>query len=182
MVAGGADAEAGKAVREPLGPWAASAILLALVVLFCALTQWGRNYPVFAKKSWIVWSTGRSLPLAQRREMAYDETYPVLMYIKENSPEDAVILLPPETYITGQVTGDPNLGNIPLMASPSSVYNFIYPRVPVHWGDPSPWKDRINYILVWHHWGLDLVDPTAAPDADNDIELVPWPAGKRISW
>ena len=167
---------------RPRRPLAGSAVLLLLLGLFCATTHWGRNYPLFAQRTWIVWSSGRALPVERRREMTYDSTYPVLMYIKESTPPDAVILLPPQTFITGQVSGDPNSGEIPLLASPSSVYNFIYPRVPVHWGDPSPWKDRINYVLVWHHWGLDLVDPHAAPTEDNDIAIYPWPAGKRLSW
>ena len=161
-------------------PWTASLALLALLGLFCVFTQWGRNYFVFARRSLLVWTTGRSLTLNARQSQAYDETYPVLLYLRENLPPDAVVLLPPESFIIGQVTGDPNSGNIPLLSSPSSVYNFIYPRVPVHWGDPSPWKDKVDYILVWHHWGLKAVDPQAVPGPDNDIALYPWPAGRRF--
>ena len=107
--------------------------------------------------------------------MLYDETYPVLVYLRENTPPDAVILLPPEKLIDEKTPGD-----IPLLASPSSVYNFIYPRVPVHWGDPSPWKDRVNYVLVWKQWGRDLVPE--APADTSEIALYPWPPGRRLSW
>ncbi|MEZ4655354.1 MAG: hypothetical protein R3E12_17625 [Candidatus Eisenbacteria bacterium] len=42
---------------------------------------------------------------------------------------------------------------IPLLASPSSAYSFLYPRVPVHFGDDSPRKDDLTYVLVWKGWG-----------------------------
>ena len=163
-------------------PWAASFALLALLGLFCVFTQWGRNYFVFARRSALVWSTGRSLSLEARQSRAYDETYPVLLYLRENLPPDAVVLLPPESFIIGKVTGDPNSGNIPLLSSPSSVYNFIYPRVPVHWGDPSPYKDKITWVLVWEGWGLDLIDPASPRPREHECAVYPWPAGKKAGW
>ena len=163
-------------------PPAASLILLVLVGVFCATTHWGRNYPIFARKSWITWSEGRALPLEQRRQMLYDQTYPVLVYMRDNTPPDAVILLPPQTFIEEKLADPARPGDVPLLASPSSVYNFIYPRVPVHWGDPSPYKNRVTWVLVWEHWGLDLVDPGAPRTADNEIALYPWPQGRSPSW
>jgi hypothetical protein len=159
------------------GRWIHTAILLAAVLLFCITTHWGRNYSTFARKTWIVWTEGRALTGEERRRMLYDETYPGLVYLRENTPPDAVILLPPEKLIDEKTPGD-----IPLLASPSSVYNFIYPRVPVHWGDPSPFKDEVNYLLVWKGWGLDLIPPGEAPPKEGEIALYPWPPGRRLSW
>ena len=136
---------------------------------FCCLTtHWGRSYLTFARKTWIVWSAGRVLTAESGGcSLRRDLSGPALS--RENTPEDAVILLPPEKLIDEKTPGD-----IPLLASPSSVYNFIYPRVPVHWGDPSPWRDRVNYILVWKHWGLDLVDPLAPKTEENRmVHLTP---------
>jgi hypothetical protein len=141
------------------------------------LTHWGRTYPTLARRSLVVLRSALSLSPEERRLQLYDQTYPFILYLRDNTPEDAVILLPPTRFIDQATPGE-----IPLLASPSSVYNFIYPRVPVHWGDPSPWKDRINYLLVWNHWGLDLVEPGAPRTEENRIGLYPWPAGKRVSW
>ena len=46
-----------------------------------------------------------------QRRMLYDQTYPVLVYLRENTPPDAVILMPPEKYIDEKTPGD-----IPLLA------------------------------------------------------------------
>jgi hypothetical protein len=158
-------------------PRAASLILLSLVVVFCATTHWGRTYPTFIKKTWIVWSSGRVLTAEQRRLQLYDQTYPAVLYVRENTPENAVILLPPSKLIDDHIPGD-----IPILASPSAVYDFIYPRVPVHWGDPAPGKNKIDYLLVWDYWGLDLVQPGAPRSPENRTRLFPWPAGRVPTW
>jgi hypothetical protein len=157
-------------------PWGPSAALLFLVLCFCGLTKWGRTYPTFAHKTWVTWSAGHRLTAEERRLQGYDDTYPVLLYVRENTPPDAVILLPP-----GRLLGATE-SESPLLASPSSAYTFLYPRVPVHWGDPSPYRDRIDHILVWNHWGLDLVDPGAAKTEENRIMVCPWPEGRKVSW
>jgi hypothetical protein len=153
-----------------------SLLLAGFLVLFCSTTRWGRTYPTFARKTWILLETGNSLSAENRRIQSYDETYPVLLYIRDTTPEDAVILFPPGKYIDQRTPGD-----IPLLASATSAYSFIYPRVPVMWGDASPCRNRINFILVWDHWGLDLVQPGAVRTEENRIAVLPWP-GRPPSW
>jgi hypothetical protein len=168
-----------KTRTDPSGrrAWASSALLLGMVALFCAGTNWGRTYPTFAKKTWVAWSLGHSLTARERRMQLYDSTYPVLMYICDTTPPDAVVLLPPAKVVDA---GRP--GEISLLSSPSSAYNFIYPRVPVNWGDPSPWREKIDRILVYNYWGLDLVQPGAVRGAENRTRIYPWPAGKKAPW
>jgi hypothetical protein len=170
-------------IRPMRTPYAAapirSAVLLLALALFCAVTRWGESYVTFAAKSWGAWVSGRQLPLARRALVIYDKTYPVLLYLDEVAPPDAVILFPPRQFVIDQLN---RKGEIPLLASPSSAYNFIYPRVPVHYGDPSPWKERITHVLIWEHWGLDLVAPGEKPTEENRVRLVPWPSGRKAPW
>jgi hypothetical protein len=156
-----------------------SAALLLALTLFCAFTRWGGSYVTFAAKSWGAWENGRRLPLARRELVIYDKTFPVLLHIDEVTPPDAVVLMPPRQFVIDRFN---RKGEIPLLASPSSAYNFIYPRVPVHYGDPSPWKDRITHVLIWEHWGLDLVAPGEPPTEENRFGLVPWPSGRKAPW
>jgi len=152
------------ATRTGLGsPLACSIVALILLALFCVGTRWGRSYLEFAGKSWGAGKAGRRLSLERRQSVIYDQTYPVLLYVREMTPPDAVILMPPRQFVIDHFN---RRAEIPLLASPSSAYNFIYPRVPVHLGDPSPEKARITHILVWEHWGLDRVDPGAIPTED----------------
>ncbi len=154
-----------------------SALLLGLIALLAIFSDWVGTYPTMAVRSSILFRSAPSMTAEQRRMASYDETYPVLRFLRESTPSEAVILLPPEKFIDENTPGD-----IPLLASPSSVYNFIYPRVPVHWGDPSPWRERVTHLLVWKHWGLDLVAPGEAPGPENEIALRPWPPGRPPVW
>jgi hypothetical protein len=137
-------------------------------VIFCLGTRWGGNYVTFARKSWATMKILRQVPGESRWMQVYDETYPVLLYIRDNCPPESMILLPPRQYFV-----DHSGGAIPLLGSPSSAYGFIYPRVPVHAGEEAPYRDRITHLLVWEHWGLDWVDPGARPTESNRIGLYP---------
>lgn len=156
-----------------------SLLALLLLALFCLGTSWGRSYLNFASRSWGALQSAPRLPLARRQSAIYDATYPVLLYLREVTPPDAVILMPPRQFVIDRFN---RKGEIPLLASPSSAYNFIYPRVPVHHGDPSPAKNRLTHVLVWEHWGLDRVDSTAVPTAENRVRIYPWPAGREAPW
>jgi hypothetical protein len=152
------------------------ALVLALV-LFCAATRWGRTYPRLVHRTGVVLSTGLGLTAEERRVAVYDETYPVLLYIRDNTPPDAVVCLPPRRTILDRTEME-----APILASASSAYNVLHPRVPVHWGDPSPLKDRMDYLLVWEHWGLDMVDPDAPRDEESRVRLYPLPPGTGALW
>lgn len=156
-----------------------SLLALLLLVLFCVGTRWGGSYLNFARRSWGAAQSGPRLPLARRQAAIYDATYPVLLYLREATPPDAVILMPPRQVVIDRFNRP---AEIPLLASPSSAYNFIYPRVPVHYGDPSPVKDRLTHILVWEHWGLERIDPGATPTEENRVRVYPWPAGQEAPW
>ncbi|MBM3316772.1 MAG: hypothetical protein FJY75_02865 [Candidatus Eisenbacteria bacterium] len=157
-----------------LSPRLASLLLVALLILFCAGTRWGRTYPRFAGRSWHALDSGLRVSAEARRRGVLDQTYPFLLYLREMTPPGAVILLPPREFIIAGTGG----GFIPLLASPSSAYSFIYPRIPVHFGDRSPHGERIDYILVWDHWGLEWVDPEAPRDEVHRYRLYRWPQGE----
>ncbi len=157
----------------PLG----SAVALLLLLLFFLGTRWGESYVNLASKTWHAWRNGVRVAPERRRLAVYDATYPVLLYARELSPPDATILLPPRQYVI-----DHSQGRIPILASPSSAYSFLYPRVPVHFGDPSPWKTHLTHVLIWEHWGLDLLGSGPAPGEENRYGLRPWPAGRGVPW
>jgi len=167
---------AGDTRREPL---LGSLVLLLLLAAFCAATESGRSWVALSVKTWNAWVTGRRLSLADRRLAVYDKTYPMLLWLRDAAPQDAVLLLPPRQFLIEQLDGK---DQIPLLASPSSAYSFLYPRVPVHFGDASPWKERLTHVLVWDPWGLDLIAPEERPAGDARIKLCHWPAGRPAPW
>lgn len=153
---------------EPGGRrWLWSGLLILLLVLFVTGTRWGGGFTTFAQRTWIVWSHGRGLSYEARCAAAYEPTFMTLLFLRDNTPPDAVVLLPPSEFVIGKSGRD-----VALLASPSSTYNFIYPRVPVHWGDDrAPMVDEVSHLLVWEHWGLHLVEPDAALTVDNRITI-----------
>ena len=143
-----------------------SGAFLVILIPILALTNLGATYPRFAKTTIRTWQQGCRMTFEQRQRAIYHETFQVLMYMRECTPPDAVILLPPRDFIIAKT------GEICLLASPSSCYSFIHPRVPVHYGDPVPCRDQITHMLVWEHWGLDRLNPPQTPTAQNRIDLV----------
>lgn len=147
--------------------WLWSGLLILLLVLFVTGTKWGRGFTTLAGRTWIVWSHGRHMTYEARCAAAYEPTYMTLLFIRDSTPPGAVILLPPSGYVIEKSGRD-----VALLASPSSTYSFIYPRVPVHWGDDkAPMADDISHLLVWEHWGLHLIDPDAELTRDNRVAI-----------
>jgi hypothetical protein len=159
------------------GPAHASAILIAVLIVFCAFTRWGGTYPRFASGSWGAVRLSRGMSIEARRLALYDDTFPLLLYLREYLPEDAKVLLPPIDFIRRMHGGD-----IPLFAGAASTYSFIYPRVPVHYGRPSPFMKQLTHLLVWEHWGLEYVAPGEPQTEGNRIMLYDWPEGLQVSW
>jgi len=135
-------------------------------------------YPTLAANTQKVWAGGSVLTAADRRFRFYDETYPVLLFIREHTPPDAVVLLPPRSFIKETVARRRPEGEdlTPLLAMASSAYSFIYPRVPVHWEEDAPLQDAIDWLLVWEHWGLDRIDPNLPRTDENRVRLFSAPA------
>ncbi len=165
--------------REPraAGPLLASLVLLLILTAFCAFTRWGGTYPRFASGSWGAWRLSRGMSADARRLALYDDTYPLLLYLRDYLPEDARVLLPPIDFIRSRYGRE-----IPLFASATSTYSFIYPRVPVHHGRPSPFMHDITHLLVWEHWGLDYVASGEPRTEGNRIMIYEWPQGLEVSW
>lgn len=172
----GADRARERPSRRWGSPRLAALVLGTILVLFAIVTRWGATYPRLADRTWRALDSGLKVSAEARRRAVLDETYPFLLYVREMTPPDAVILLPPREFILQRTKGD----FIPLLASPSSAYSFLYPRVPVHERDDSPRRGDVDYILVWEHWGLEWVDPSAPRDEAHRYQLYPWPAGREV--
>ena len=173
--AGTAGADEAPPARSAREAWLASALLLLLFAAFCLTPNWGRILPEAWRQTGEIWREGTKHTAAARRAIFYDETYPVLWYLRENTPPDAVILLPPTKFMKDQVMSrrPPGEDLTPLLGLASSAYSFLYPRVPVHFGEAAPLLDRANYLLVWDHWGLDRIDTSLPKTEENRVRLFP---------
>lgn len=169
--------------RPARGALLASLVLLAVVVVFCATTRWGRMYPTFVANTWKVWSNGHAMNAADRRLLFYDETYPILLDLRRNTPPGAVVLLPPHAFVKSQVASrrPPGEDMVPLLGTSSSAYGVLYPRIPVMFDDVSPWKERATHLLAWDWWGLDLVDPSIPRTEANRVRLFAAPGGTGVA-
>jgi hypothetical protein len=136
-------------------------------------------YPKFVANTWRVWSNGHALNAAARRLLFYDETYPILLFLRKNTPPGAVVILPPRAFVKSQVASRraPGEDLVPLLGTSSSAYGVLYPRIPVMFDDASPWKEKATHLLVWDWWGLDLVDSSIPRTEANRLRLFEAPSG-----
>jgi hypothetical protein len=145
-----------------------SLLSLGLVAFLLWGTQWGTSLRQALQKSWISFTVGRHMSAQQKRLGVFDSTYRFLLRIRKYTPPDAVILLPPRSFIRGQSA------HIPLLASASASYSFIYPRVPVHYGEGAPWRRHVTHVLNYRNWALRTFWPEAASRTDLDGAILRW--------
>lgn len=150
------------------------ALALAALLAFLHGTHWGETLQDMAWRSWVAYTTGREFDLETRRALLLDDTYPVLAAINKRTPPDAVILFPPKELFRKERSV------IPVSAMASSAYNFIYPRVPVHYGDGAPYRDRVTHVLNYDHWALKTFWPDVKRTEANRYQILPWPGGAEI--
>jgi hypothetical protein len=143
-------------------------LALAVLLAFLYATHWGETLRDMSWRSWVAYKTGRQLSLERRRALLLDDTYPVLLEVNKRTPPDAVILFPPKELFRK------NRDFIPLTAMASSTYSFIYPRVPVHYGDGAPYRDRVTHVLNYNHWALRQFWPDVQRTDANRYGVLPW--------
>jgi len=151
-------------------------LIIAMLGFFLFLfgTRPGAALRNITLRSWVAQKTGRELTLEQRRGLLMDQSYFLLLEINKRTPENAVILLPPRELLRS------GKEQIPLAASASATYTFIYPRVPVHYGEKAPYRDRVTHVLNYDHWALVTFWPNIPLTEENRFGILPWPGGRSI--
>lgn len=149
-------------------------VSVAVLAAFLFGTYWGEVLRDISWRSWIAFKTGRQFSIEKRMELLLDSTYPVLLEINRRTPPDAVILFPPKELFRKEVDF------IPVAGMASSAYSFIYPRVPVHYGDNAPYRDRVTHVLNYEHWALKMFWPDVERTESNRYGVVRWPGGVEI--
>lgn len=83
--------------------------------------------------------------------------YAVLKFIKENTPEDAVIIFPPNDVITQKTQYLSLRQELTMKAFPSY---FLYPRKIVYEREKgrNPLYEKANYVFILHGWGYDKLN------------------------
>lgn len=143
--------------------------ILLVILAWLLWTPGGRYHRTYYEKtavSWRAWNQARLLPYRDRWHAVYDQSYRYLLFLRDTTPSDAIIQLPPRQFII-----DRSGGGIPLLASPSSTYSFLYPRVPVHYEDDSPFATRVNFVFAWEHWGMDRLLPDVPQTEENRFKV-----------
>ncbi len=99
----------------------------------------------------------KDLTFEQKLEAKLGFSMTYLNFVKNNTPADAVILLPPRELIknsTDKTKLDKNIAN------KIWVSNFLYPRVVIYEDEKetSPFYSKITHIGVINGWGYHLVN------------------------
>lgn len=150
--------------------------LTAVLILGAFLfgTHWGHVVRDMVYRSRVAFATGRQLTFERRQQLLLDPTFAILVEVVRETPPDAVVLFPPRQVIQGE------LGFIPVAATASSAYSFIYPRIPVFYGTSAPNRDRVTHAVNYDHWVYKTFVPKAPRTEQNRHGIVRWPGGVDI--
>lgn len=115
---------------------------------------------------------------AMKRQIAYDTKYEakigtdfmILKMIRDNTPQNAIILFPPPLILTQKTTYLTLRYEIGMKPWAS---HFLYPRTIVYEQEKgkNPFYDKAQYIFVLHGWGFDHLD--YEPKQRNAVDILP---------
>jgi hypothetical protein len=113
-----------------------------------------------------------------RKKIAYDLKYEAkvgveydfLKFIRENTPDNAIILFPPNDIITKKTN---YLTLKSDLDTKTWVSHFLYPRTVVYEREKSknPFYAKAQYIVLLHGWGYDHLD--YKPAQYNAVDILP---------
>lgn len=149
-----------------------AAVFVLAVFLFG--THWGHVARKMVYRSRVAHSAGRQLTFEQRQRLLLDPSFIILMDVVRETPLDAVVLFPPRKVIQGE------LDYIPVAATASAAYSFIYPRIPVFYGTGAPNRDRVTHAVNYDHWVQKTFVPDAPRTDENRHGIFRWPGGVDI--
>lgn len=145
--------------------------------VYNSLLKDGYKYTKMVQKEIDNRSRGTNNP-AEKQKIAYDTKmeaklgveYLVLKQIRDNTPENAVILFPPSGVMT-QKTSYLSL-RYEITMKPWAAH-FLYPRTIVYEGEKgkNPFFDKIQYVFVLHGWGYQYLD--YKPQQMNAVDVLP---------
>lgn len=103
----------------------------------------------------------RDLSKQQKLEGKFGFDVRYLEYLKKNTPENAVIIMPPDSVIhPGDESGDFN--NLDLSSITSKIWTsyFVYPRKLVYEREKStnPLYSEATHVAVINYWGYEKLD------------------------
>ncbi len=112
--------------------------------------------------NWKIIRANRSATIADRYAMKMGFTAQFLEHIKQNTPENAVILFPAKAQLQekNQYNIDPNI------AGRNWVLHYLYPRQVIYADeDYTPLLQRVNYIAIVNGYGYEFlnVEPEKRP-------------------
>jgi len=113
-----------------------------------------------------------------KRKIAYDTKYEAkvginyifLKYIRENTPENAVILFPPDSILVKKTNELALKGEI---QSKTWVTHFLYPRLVVYEREKgkNPYYEKAQYIILMYGWGYDHLEYKY--NQRSNVEILP---------
>ena len=136
---------------------------------------------IYAKRTEIAWlqemlksnyETIKQYPDAtidQRLGMKLGFNYAYLKHVKDNTPEDAVILFPPREIILKQPTQFTT-----AEFSPIWIHSFIYPRKVIM--DGTEITTPITHVAVMNGWGYDKLAYQVENKHENAIYPINYPS------
>lgn len=151
----------------------AVAVLVFLIVLFKENSgyEWVWNSLVTENLKFI--NKNRSLSDAQKMQAKFGVDAAIIDYIKQNTPEDAVILFPPQSVLLADSASYQFTKGLGGIKSRNWTLDFLYPRKLVYFDekDQNPFFPQLTHTVVMDGWGYQFLD--YEPATYNNFDVLP---------
>ncbi len=137
-------------------------IFIAIIVLFIAFfsTREGNLYG-WTYKNLLVenikFALGKygELDVHQKYVVKMKDNYQYIKLVKDNTPEDAIILFPDRKHFNTE-RSTMKLSN--QLSHPGYISFFLYPRKVIYDNRESIYKDKYTHVAILDYWGYDKLN------------------------
>lgn len=118
-------------------------------------------------------SKNRKMDYGQKIQAKMGIDGAVLHYIIQKTPQDAIILLPPEKILMNDSASYDFTSKLGGIKSRNWALDLVYPRKLVYFDeiDKNIWKDKITHVMVFDGWGLQYL--SYSPSELSNLDVYP---------
>lgn len=112
----------------------------------------------------------KGLTIDQKIEskMGFDAKF--LLYLKAQTPEDAIILMPPYEQVKRKNDGGAFSNDSASISNVSWASYFVFPRKLVYEGTESEYRDKVTHVAIVDKWGYQFAPNI--PEAQQQLYSV----------
>ena len=109
----------------------------------------------------------RGLTTEQKIESKMGFDAKLLLFIKQQTPEDAIILMPPKDKVKRKKDGGNFSNDSASITNKAWASYFVFPRKLIYDGSESIYRDKVTHVAIVDMWGYEYAQSIPVENRQN---------------